>query len=195
VPQWTTLLHVPVSYEYAYLSWSVCIRLIASYWKFFLLHYIQDLCQYRLCKVDHAYLTCLMLQRQRSHLNGCKLDHHQFKPLIFSMSGFALSCTMNMFTLMILYDLCLSPTQFYYIIVYIENIESCVQIADLDSWVRVIYNWQFTTNQFILASSLKTVYGGRVKYLYHHSLASYRRWLKENSVLGGITGLPCSWGI
>jgi hypothetical protein len=26
---------------------------------------------------DHAYLTYLMLQRQLSHLNGRKLDHHQ----------------------------------------------------------------------------------------------------------------------
>jgi hypothetical protein len=38
---------------------------------FFLLHYKQVLCQYRLCKADHAYLTYLMLQRQLSHLNGC----------------------------------------------------------------------------------------------------------------------------
>jgi hypothetical protein len=36
---------------------------------------IQVLCQYRLCKEDHAYLTYLMLQRQLSHLNGRKLDH------------------------------------------------------------------------------------------------------------------------
>jgi hypothetical protein len=39
-----------------------------------LVHYIQVLCQSRLCKADHVYLTYLMLQRQLSHLNGCKLD-------------------------------------------------------------------------------------------------------------------------
>jgi hypothetical protein len=33
----------------------------------------------------------------------------KFKPLIFSMSGFALSYTANMFILMILYDFCLLP--------------------------------------------------------------------------------------
>jgi hypothetical protein len=45
------------------LSSSVRIAHIACYWKFFLLHYIQVLCQYRLCRADHVYLTYLMLQR------------------------------------------------------------------------------------------------------------------------------------
>jgi hypothetical protein len=36
------------------LSSSVRIAHIACYWKFFLVHYIQVLCQYRLCKADHA---------------------------------------------------------------------------------------------------------------------------------------------
>jgi hypothetical protein len=31
---------------------------------------------------------------------------------------------------MILYDFCLSPEQFCYIIIYIEKVESCVQIVD-----------------------------------------------------------------
>jgi hypothetical protein len=35
------------------------------------------LCQYRLCRADLAYLTCLTLQRQLSHLNGRKLDRRQ----------------------------------------------------------------------------------------------------------------------
>jgi hypothetical protein len=54
----------------------------------------------------------------------------KFKALIFSMSGFALSHTTNMFILMILYDFCLSPAQFCYIIAYIGKMESRVQIAD-----------------------------------------------------------------
>jgi hypothetical protein len=54
----------------------------------------------------------------------------KFKPLIFSVSGFALSYAVNMFVLMILYDLCLLPAQFSYIIVYIWKVESRVQIAD-----------------------------------------------------------------
>jgi hypothetical protein len=51
---------------------SVKFAHIRCYWKFFLLHYTLVLCQYRFCKVDHAYLTYLMLQRQLSHLNGRK---------------------------------------------------------------------------------------------------------------------------
>jgi hypothetical protein len=37
----------------------------------------------------------------------------KFKPLIFSVSGFALSYAANMFILMILYDLFLLPAQFF----------------------------------------------------------------------------------
>jgi hypothetical protein len=50
---------------------------IQCYCMFFLLHYTQVLCQYRLYRADHAYLTYLMLQRQLTHLNGRKLDHSQ----------------------------------------------------------------------------------------------------------------------
>jgi hypothetical protein len=42
------------------------------------LRYMQILCQYRVCKADHVYLTYLMLQRQLSHLNGRKLDPYIF---------------------------------------------------------------------------------------------------------------------
>jgi hypothetical protein len=37
----------------------------------------------------------------------------KFKPLIFSMFGFTLSYTTNMFILMILYDFCLLSAKFY----------------------------------------------------------------------------------
>jgi hypothetical protein len=56
------------------LSSNVHFAHIAYYWKFFLLHYTQVLCQFRLYRADHAYLTYLMIQRQLSHLNGRKLD-------------------------------------------------------------------------------------------------------------------------
>jgi hypothetical protein len=60
------------------LTSSVYFEHIACYWEVFLLHYTQVLCQYRLYRADHAYLTCRMLQRQLSHLNGRKLDQrHQ----------------------------------------------------------------------------------------------------------------------
>jgi hypothetical protein len=57
------------------LSSSVRIAHITCYWIF--LHYTQVLCQYRLYRADHAWLTYLMLQRQVTHLNGRKLDHRQ----------------------------------------------------------------------------------------------------------------------
>jgi hypothetical protein len=53
-------------------------------------------------RADHAYLAYLMLQRLLSHVNDHKLDHLKL-PLMSSMSGFTLSCTTNMFILMILY--------------------------------------------------------------------------------------------
>jgi hypothetical protein len=59
------------------LSSSVRIAHIACYWIFFHLHYIQILCQSRLCKADHISLTYRMLQRQLSHLNDRKLDRRQ----------------------------------------------------------------------------------------------------------------------
>jgi hypothetical protein len=43
------------------LSSSVLIAYITCYWKFFFLHYIQVLCQYRLYKAVHACLTYLIL--------------------------------------------------------------------------------------------------------------------------------------
>jgi hypothetical protein len=45
----------------------------------------------------------------------------KFKPLIFSVSGFALPYAENMFILMIWYDLYLFPAQFYCIILYTQN--------------------------------------------------------------------------
>jgi hypothetical protein len=44
------MLHL-LSSAYSYITH------IARYWKFFLLRYLQILCQSRLCKADHAYLT------------------------------------------------------------------------------------------------------------------------------------------
>jgi hypothetical protein len=73
-----------------------------------------------------------MLQRQLSHLNNCTLDHRQVEAsYVLSVSGFTMSYTANMFIIMVLYDLRLLPAKFYYTVVYIRKIESCVQIADL----------------------------------------------------------------
>jgi hypothetical protein len=70
--RWVGLL-----WTYPTFSSSVRIAHVACYCKYFLLHHTQVLCQYRLCRVDHSYITCLMLQRQLSHMNGLKLNHRQ----------------------------------------------------------------------------------------------------------------------
>jgi hypothetical protein len=48
------------------LSSSVHYAHIVCYWKLFLLHHTQVLCQYRLCRADHAYFTYLYLMLQGS---------------------------------------------------------------------------------------------------------------------------------
>jgi hypothetical protein len=81
-------------------------------------------------KVDRTYLTYLMLQRLLVTWTVVNLTTAKCKPLIFSVSGFALPYTENMFILMLLYDFCLLSVHICYIIVYILKAESCVQIAD-----------------------------------------------------------------
>jgi hypothetical protein len=115
------------------LSSSVRIAYVTRYWKFFIFNYIrvQVLCQSRLRRADHAHFNHLMLQNSLINWTVVSLTTtSKFKPIIFFMSGFALSYTTNMFILMILYDFCLLPAQFCYIIVYTGKVESCVQIAD-----------------------------------------------------------------
>jgi hypothetical protein len=46
------------------------------------------------------------------------------------MSAFTVSYAVNMFILVILYDFCLLPAQFCYVIVYMWKDESCAQMAD-----------------------------------------------------------------
>jgi hypothetical protein len=62
-------------------------------------------------------------------LTVVRLTTPKFKPLIFFISGFALTYAPNMFMLTILYDFCLLPAQFCFMIVYIWKVENRVQIA------------------------------------------------------------------
>jgi hypothetical protein len=79
-------------YEQAWPLSSARIAHIACYWKFFLLRYVQVLCEPRLWKADHAYLTSLMLQRQLSHLKGRKLDRRQVQAFFYGWLRLVLSC-------------------------------------------------------------------------------------------------------
>jgi hypothetical protein len=89
--------------------------------------YIQVLCQSRLCKTDRDCLTYTWTTGgSLSYLTALSLTATKFKPHAIStcMSGFALSYAANMFILMILYDFCLLPAQFCYIIVYIWRLKA-----------------------------------------------------------------------
>jgi hypothetical protein len=62
---------------------SVHVAPIAWYWKFFLLQYIEALCQSRLFKADHAYLIYLMLQSSLVTWRVVSMTATKFKPHIF----------------------------------------------------------------------------------------------------------------
>jgi hypothetical protein len=59
-------------------------------------------------------------------------------PLIFSVSGFASSDVPNIRIFIILYDLCLLPTQFRYVLINLWNLERDVALEDCCA------PWKFT---------------------------------------------------
>jgi hypothetical protein len=59
-----------------------------------------------------------------------RLTAAKFKPLMFSMSDFALPNMADICIFMILCNLCLLPASFYNIIVDVRNIESLMQFSD-----------------------------------------------------------------
>jgi hypothetical protein len=61
------------------------ITRIASYWIFFLLKYIQVICQFRLNKAGHAFLISRMLRRQFSRCNVVSLTTAKLSPLTLSV--------------------------------------------------------------------------------------------------------------
>jgi hypothetical protein len=113
--RWVCLLRICLAFSQVYI---LHIQHVIE--KFLPLHYTQVLCQYRLCRADHACLIHLMLQSCLVTWTVVSLTTSKFKPLIFSMSGFTLSYTTNMFILMILYNFCFFPAQSY-IYIYMEG--------------------------------------------------------------------------
>jgi hypothetical protein len=59
-----------VSYEYPWPIANFMYRTYRMLLKLSLLHYTQVLCQSRICRANHVYLTYGMIQGQPSHLNG-----------------------------------------------------------------------------------------------------------------------------
>jgi hypothetical protein len=88
------------------------------------IQYIQGLFQSTLGTADYALITSSLHNNDSLvtwtviHITAAK-----FKPLIFSVSGFALSNVANIFIFMILDDFCLLPAQFCYVIINVRYIE------------------------------------------------------------------------
>jgi hypothetical protein len=66
------------------------------------------------------------------------------------VSGFAMSCAVNMIILLILCDLCMLPAQFCYVIIYIQKVESRVQLVGLYAFVVASWNIHIHTLKFLL---------------------------------------------
>jgi hypothetical protein len=94
----------------------------------------------------------------------------EFKPLIFSVSGFILSYAANMVILTIFNDLCLLPAQFCYIIVNIWKVESCVKIADKCAPWKIFSGAE---NIVLQALQEKAEYFVNLKILYHTCFVGY----------------------
>jgi hypothetical protein len=93
--------------------------------------YIQGLFQSRLGTADYALVTSSL--HNNDSIVACTLLHMtaaKFKPLTFSVSGFALSNVANIFIFMILDDFCLLPTWFYYVIINVRHMKSLMHIAN-----------------------------------------------------------------
>jgi hypothetical protein len=93
-------------------------------------HFIQVLCQYRLYRAAHAYLTILRYNGSLVIWTTVSLATAKFKPLIFSMSRFALSSTANIFSLMFSRTSACCLNNFI-IQSYVQKVTNSVKIADL----------------------------------------------------------------
>jgi hypothetical protein len=94
------------------------------------IQYIQGLFQSRLSTADYALVTS-SLQNNDSLVTWTviHMTASKFKPLIFSVSGFALSNVSNIFIFMILDDFSLLPAWFCYLIINVRYMKSLMHIA------------------------------------------------------------------
>jgi hypothetical protein len=109
---------------------SVRIAHTARYWKFLLLQYIQVLCQYRLCKVDH--LTYLMLQRQLRHLSGSKSVRRQVEAsYIFCVWIHLFLCCVHVHSHDSVWFLLVARTILLYNRIYTEGWKPCANLGQV----------------------------------------------------------------
>jgi hypothetical protein len=108
----------------------ILVAHVACYWKFFLLDYIKVLWQSGYGKQIITVLLILCFNGRLVTVTVVSLTATKFKPHIFSACRFTLSYAVHMFIIMILYDFYLLPAQFCYIVIYLQKVESRVQIMD-----------------------------------------------------------------
>jgi hypothetical protein len=95
------------------------------------IQYIQDLFQSRLGTADYALVTSSLHYHDSLHTwTVVHMTTAKFKPLIFSVSGFALSSVANIFIFMILDDFYLLPAWFCYVIIHVRNLKSLMHISN-----------------------------------------------------------------
>jgi hypothetical protein len=94
------------------------------------IQHIQGLCQSRVSTADHALSLVAPATTGLVSWTVVCLPAAKFKPLIFRVSGFALSNVANICIFMILFDFCLLPASFCYLIIYIWKFESHMQVAN-----------------------------------------------------------------
>jgi hypothetical protein len=107
---------------------NVRITHIACYWKFFLVHIHANKSSVSPGFAKHITSILLIICYNGSLVTWTVVSFTaaKFKPLLFSMSGFAFFYAANMFILMFLYDFCLLPAQFFlYNRIHMEGWKSC----------------------------------------------------------------------
>jgi hypothetical protein len=107
------------------------------------IQYIQELFHSRLGTADYALVTSsLHYNDNLDTLTVIYMTAAKFKPLIFSVSGFALSNVANILIFMILDGFCLLSAWFCYVIINVWYRKSLMHISY--NWSRYLVCWSDT---------------------------------------------------
>jgi hypothetical protein len=122
------------------------------------IQYMQGPFQSRLGTAEYALLTTSSILLYYGSLDTWTVVHMtaaKFNPLIFSVSGFALSNAANISIFMILYGFCLLPAWVCHVIINIRNLESELMCAS--------ENWYWCGEPYFAGSAI-SIGGFRLKF-------------------------------
>jgi hypothetical protein len=115
---------------------STCHLYLQFYMSSFYIFSCQELC-FLWIQTIYSYTYNSSIYSYSFCYNDClvtwmvsRLTTAMLKPVIFFVLGFAFSGVANIWIFVILYDLCVLPAQFLYVIINIRYFESHVQLAD-----------------------------------------------------------------